>query len=156
MSAYLQCMERKCCVDSNILDTIDMRELGKELQEARKKRGLTQEAAAQLLNVARTTLTAIEKGDRHIRADELIKLARAYGRQVSDFVRPRPQIEPFQVQFRGPGHRTEEDEQRIAPKIAEFEELCRDYLELEEITEAPLVRKYPSQYEIAGLRVDQA
>jgi len=35
-------------MDTNILDTIDMRELGKELQQARIKRGLTQEEAAKL------------------------------------------------------------------------------------------------------------
>ncbi|HEX9989183.1 MAG TPA: XRE family transcriptional regulator [Chloroflexia bacterium] len=143
-------------MDDNILETINLRELGKALQEARKKRGLTQEAAAQLLELARTTLVAIEKGERRIKAGELIKLSRVYGRQVSDFVRPRPQIESFQVQFRGPSHLTEEHEEIIAPYIADFEELCRDYLELDEITQSPLVRKYPSEYQIAGLRPDHA
>lgn len=143
-------------MDDNILDTIDLRELGKRLQEARKKRGLTQEAAAQLMELARTTLVAIEKGERHIKAGELIKLSSVYGRQMSDFVRPRPQVESFQVQFRGPSHLTEEDGAKIAPFIASFEELCRDYLELEEITRSPLVRKYPSEYQIAGLRPDHA
>jgi len=46
-------------MDTNILDTIDMRELGKELQQARIKRGLTQEEAAKIIEVARTTITAI-------------------------------------------------------------------------------------------------
>ncbi len=143
-------------MDYNILDTIDLRDLGMELQAARKKRGLTQEAAARLVEFARTTLVAIEKGERRIKAGELIRLARVYGRQVSDFVRPRPQIESFQVQFRGPSHLTEEDEGKIASYINDFEELCRDYLELEEITKSPMVRKYPSEYQIAGLRPDNA
>ncbi len=143
-------------MDTNILDTIDMRELGKELQQARTKKGLTQEDAAKVIEVARTTITAIEKGERRIKADELIKLARAYGRQVSDFVRSRPKIEPFQVQFRGPALRSIEDEEKIAPYIDMLEELSRNYLELEEIEEAPLVRKYPPEYEIAGLRAEQA
>jgi Zn-dependent peptidase ImmA (M78 family)/DNA-binding XRE family transcriptional regulator len=143
-------------MDVNILDKIDMRELGKKLQDARKRRGLTQEAAAQLIEIARTTLVAIEKGERRIKAGELIKLAHVYGRQVGDFVRLRPQVESFQVQFRGPSSMTDEDEALIAPHISEFEELCRDYLELEEITGAPLVRRYPSEYQIAGLRPDRA
>lgn len=142
-------------MDTNILDTIDMRELGRELQQARTKRGLTQEDAARIIEVARTTITAIEKGERRIKADELIKLARAYGRQVSDFVRPRPEIEPFQVQFRGPSQRTSEDEAKIASYVIKLEELSRNYLELEQITGSPLVRKYPPEYEIAGLRTDQ-
>ena len=57
-------------MDTNILDTIDMRELGKELQQARIKRGLTQEEAAKIIEVARTTITAIEKGERLPCGDE--------------------------------------------------------------------------------------
>ncbi len=143
-------------MDTNILDTIDMRELGKELQQARTKRGLTQQDAAKIIEVARTTITAIEKGERRIKAGELIKLARAYGHQVSDFVRPRPKIEPFQVQFRGPAQRSSEDEAKITPYITELEELSRNYLELEQIEKAPLVHKYPPEYEITGLRTEQA
>ena len=127
-------------METNILDTIDMRELGKELQQARIKRGLTQEEAAKIIEVARTTITAIEKGERRIKADELIKLARAYGRQVSDFVRPRPKIEPFQPQFRGPVLRSAEDEAKIAQFVTLLEELSRSYLELEQIERAPLSR----------------
>jgi DNA-binding XRE family transcriptional regulator len=48
-------------MNKNILDTIDMRVLGKELQHARTKRELTQEEAAKVIDVARTTLTAIRK-----------------------------------------------------------------------------------------------
>ena len=147
-------------MESNILDSIDMRQLGKELQDARKHRGMTQEAAAEVLGVARTTITAIEKGERRIKAGELIRLARAYGRQVSDFVRQRPRFESFQpqlrAQFRGPYLLTAVDEQAIAPSLTTLEELCRDYLELEEIMEAPLVRKYPPIYEVAGLPTEQA
>lgn len=143
-------------MESNILDSIDMRQLGKELQEARKNRGMTQEAAAEALGVARTTITAIEKGDRRIKAGELIRLARAYGRQVSDFVGQRPRVESFQPQFRGPYLPTAEDEQAIAPSIKTLEELCHHYLELEEIMEAPLMRKYPPIYAVAGLPPEQA
>src|SRR5712692_1943898 len=143
-------------MDTNILDTIDMRELGKELQQARIKRGMTQEDAAKVIDVARTTITAIEKGERRIKAGELIKLAQAFGRQVSDFVRPSPKIEPFQVQFRGPYTRTDEDATAIATYIDELEQLCRNYLELEQITGSPLMRKYPLEYEIGGLRTAQA
>lgn len=140
----------------NILDTMDPRVLGRTLQEARKKRGLTQEAAASIIQVARTTLTAIEKGERRIKPGELIKLSQAYGRQVSEFVRQRPAIQPFRVQFRGPLARTERDAEQIAQSIDELEDLCRNYLELEAITEMPLVRKYPAEYQISGLSPEQA
>lgn len=141
-------------MEENILDKLDMRKLGRELQQARTKRGLKQAEAAQVLDVARTTITAIEKGERRIKADELIKLARAYGRQVNDFIRQRPQIEPFQVQFRGPSLRTEEEDSEISKSVDELEELSRDYLELEQITNSPLLKKYPNEYAIDGIRVD--
>ncbi len=143
-------------MNANVLDTIDLRELGKELQRAREKRGMTQQEAAQVIDVARTTLTAIEKGARRIRAGELIALARAYGRQVSDFVRQRPAIEPFQVQFRGQYGRVIEDNDAIKPYIDQLEELSRNYLELEQRLEAPLVRKYPPEYQYRGSETRQA
>lgn len=143
-------------MDVNILDTINTRELGKRLQEARQKRGLTQEDAAKILDVARTTITAIEKGERRLKASELIRLARAYGRQVSDFVRQRPAIESLQVQFRGPASLSQEDREAIAPQIGVFEEYCRDYLELENIAGSQQLRKYPAEYSIEGLSVEQA
>ena len=131
-------------MNASILDTIDIVVLGRNLQEARKKRGLTQEDAAKIIQVARTTMTAIEKGERRIKPGELIKLSQAYGRQVSDFVRERPAIQPFRVQLRGPLALANEDTDRIAQPIDELEELCRNYLELENITAAPLVRNYPA------------
>lgn len=143
-------------MEENILDKLDMRKLGRELQLARTKRGLTQADAAQILDVARTTITAIEKGERRLKADELIKLARAYGRQVTDFVRQRPQIEPFQIQFRGPYLRDEDEDSEISKYIDQLEEFSRDYLELEQITNSPLVKKYPNEYTIDGIRVDFA
>jgi Zn-dependent peptidase ImmA (M78 family) len=83
-------------------------------------------------------------------------LAQAYGRQVSDLVRSRPTIASFHVQYRGPVKPTNADQQSIDQAKYELEELCRNYLELEEITASPLVANYPPEYQIAGLRVDQA
>jgi Zn-dependent peptidase ImmA (M78 family)/transcriptional regulator with XRE-family HTH domain len=141
---------------ANILDNLNLRELGRELQQARKSSKYTQEEAAVIIGTARTTLTAIEKGERRIRPDELIKLARAYNRQVSDFVRPRPVIEPFEVQFRGPATLSDTDQARIEPLIAELQELSRNYVELEEIVGNPLPRRYPDEFSIAGLNLDMA
>ena len=137
----------KVSTDPQILDSLNPQELGGELSRARKRRGLTQEEAAKVIEVARTTITAIEKGDRKIRSGELIKLARAYGQQVSDFVRPRPIVEPFvpRIQFRGPFGRTELDDKDVEPFIESFEELCRDYLELEQLTQSPHSRRYPPE-----------
>ena len=141
---------------NNVLDNIDMQRLGELLQQARNKCGMTQADAAQVIDVARTTMVAIEKGERRLKPTELIKLARAYGRAVSDFVRQRPVIQPFKVQFREAYRRNEVEEQQIEPVILRLEELCRNYLELEEIMDAPLPQNYPHEYEVSGMPIEAA
>lgn len=143
-------------MDTNILETIDVHQLGIELQKARKQRGMTQEESAKLIGVARTTITAIEKGERQIRSTELVKLAHAYGRQIGDFVRSRPSIEPFRLQFRGPYQPNAKEAQEIEQARIRLEELCRDYLELEEIVGSAMVRNYPREYSVSGLKTDRA
>ncbi len=141
---------------TNILDNIDLRNLGDLLQQARKKCGMTQADAAKVIDAARTTIVAIEKGERRLKPNELIKLARAYGRAISDFVRPSPVIEPFAVQFRAAYQRSEQEEARIDPIIQRLEELCRNYLELEKIVDAPLPRNYPQEYDVTSMPIEAA
>src|SRR5919202_832313 len=141
---------------TNILDNIDLRTLGQLLEQARKKCGMTQADAATVIDAARTTMVAIEKGERRLKPTELIKLARAYGRSVSDFVRPRPVIQPFEVQFRAAYQRSQEEEVQIEPAILRLEELCRNYLELEEIMDAPLPQNYSREYEVTDKPIKAA
>lgn len=141
---------------TNILDHIDLRKLGELLQQARKKSGMTQADAAKVIDAARTTIVAIEKGERRLKPKELIKLARAYGRAVSDFVRSSPVTEPFEVQFRAAYQRNEQEESKITPIIQRFEELCRNYLELEKIMDAPLPRNYPQEYDVTNMPIEAA
>lgn len=54
-------------------------ELGERLRGARSGVNLTQDAAAALLGMARTTLVAIEKGQRVVKPSELLAFARLYG-----------------------------------------------------------------------------
>lgn len=143
----------------SILDTIDIIRLGKELQAARKQARLTQEDAASIIGVARTTITAIENGERKIKEGELIKLSRAYKRQLNDFLRPRPALETVEVtqaQFRSSYLRTDADNEAIQPALYELQDLCRDYLDLEQLLESPLIRNYPAEYQLGVLPVDQA
>ncbi len=143
-------------INTNILDTIDTRELGRELQAARKSRGMTQEEAAKVINAARTTLTAIEKGERRIKANELIMLAQTYGRQISDFVRPRPSLELTSIRLRGPAFLSEGDQQQLEQSVELLRQYAMDYLELEQIVGAPLTRKYPAEYATANTSAQQA
>ena len=61
--------------------------VGARLRVARETAGLTQADAASSIDVARTTLVAIEKGQRRIRTDELQRLARRYQTSVNALLR---------------------------------------------------------------------
>src|SRR5437867_10429691 len=87
-------------MEKHILDSIDPIILGARLQEARKARGVTQQDVADHMDMARTTLVAIEKGERRLTPQELIKLAAFYGRPVSEFVGRQTAVEGFVPQFR--------------------------------------------------------
>ncbi|MEM9944898.1 MAG: ImmA/IrrE family metallo-endopeptidase [Cyanobacteria bacterium P01_D01_bin.36] len=144
-------------MSTNVLETIDPRQLGESLQKARKKCGMTQAEAAQVIDAARTTLVAIEKGSRRLKPSEFLKLTRAYGRSISDFATADSvtnATEPFEVQFRAAYQRKPEEEARIAPAIEKFEELCHNYLELEQLMNAPMPRNYPAEYNISHMPVD--
>ena len=69
-------------MQQHAIETTDPRAIGRRLQEARKARGFTQREVAESLGVARTTITALEKGERRPRPVELITMARLYGRSV--------------------------------------------------------------------------
>jgi Zn-dependent peptidase ImmA (M78 family)/transcriptional regulator with XRE-family HTH domain len=142
-------------MENDILAQIDPRTLGNELKRARKQQKMRQEDAAQILKVARTTITAIEGGERRIRPDELIKLARAYNRPVSDFIRQKPVMEPFSnVQFRAPTKKNLVEEEEIEVSISFMEDLCRNYLELEQIVGGNLKKEYPPIYQHIGISLE--
>ena len=139
-------------------DSIDPRGLGRRLQEARKARGLTQQDAADAIEVARTTITALEKGDRRTRPDEVIRLASLYGKRVSDLVGPKEPVADFAVQFRTAADRVGsagiQDETREA--VRDFQDLCENYLYLEQLNGVSIGPNYPPQYPTAGTTPEAA
>lgn len=72
---------------TNGLSTIDPRELGERLRNARTSTEVTQEQAAQIIGVSRPTLVAIEKGQRRPLPEELVALADAYNTSSSELLR---------------------------------------------------------------------
>ena len=67
--------------DVNVVD------VGRRLRIAREAAGMTQAHVAANINAARTTLVAIEKGQRALRFAELRRLARLYGMSVNALLR---------------------------------------------------------------------
>ncbi|MBL8190839.1 MAG: ImmA/IrrE family metallo-endopeptidase [Acidobacteria bacterium] len=166
-------------MEKHILDSIDPIILGSRLQEARKSRGVTQQDVADHMDIARTTLVAIEKGERRLTPQELIKLAGFYGRTVSEFVGRQVTVEGFVPQFRttwskalsssataaASGVRSinrskkpsQDDLESEFEKVAvELQCLAEDYVELENICGMPMVKAYPPTYNISGTTSEQA
>ena len=69
------------------MEQISQIELGRRLKTARESAGVTQNEAADAITVARTTLVAMEKGDRRVRIEELQALARLYGVSANGLLR---------------------------------------------------------------------
>lgn len=134
----------------NILDEIDKKEVGRRLATARRQKGLKQQDVAESIGIGRTTMVAIEKGERRVKPEELLTLAEIYEREVGDFVRPLPAMEPAIAQFRGPMYKTDEDFDNVSPYIDTLEELARNYWELEEILNKSVKNKYPPELQYAG------
>src|SRR6267143_3209498 len=125
-------------MEKHILEQLDPRVLGSRLQDARRARGLTQQAVADRLGVARTTLVAIEKGARRILADELIKLATIYGRPVSEFVAKQVVVGGFVPQFRASWKDVFVEDSELEQIASELQRLAEDYLERERLCNIPL------------------
>ena len=62
-------------------------EIGERLRVARESGKFTQSTAAEAIDVARTTIVAIEKGQRRVRMDELQKLATLYRTSANALLR---------------------------------------------------------------------
>jgi Zn-dependent peptidase ImmA (M78 family)/transcriptional regulator with XRE-family HTH domain len=140
-------------------DSIDATLIGERLSAARKARGMTQQQAAEELNLARTTVVAMEKGERRPKVAELVQFASLYGRQIGEFLRPSPvrEMDSFLVQFRAarapsdsPMNSSREED------IQRFKTLCERYLELEKMTAAPLLSRYPEPHVIEGTDPERA
>jgi Zn-dependent peptidase ImmA (M78 family)/DNA-binding XRE family transcriptional regulator len=129
------------------LEQVDPRTLGLRLQEARKAAGLTQQDVADQIGMARTTVVAIEKGERRIVPHELLQLASLYGRSVSGLVSKRIITESLVTQFRaaqretGPG---------FDQATEELQKRAEDYIELERIAGVPSANRFPPEYDTKG------
>lgn len=72
---------------TNSPDQMSHVEIGERLRKARDEAKLTQADAAAAAGMARTTLVAIEQGQRRIRMDELQCLAKLYGTSANALLR---------------------------------------------------------------------
>lgn len=142
-------------MSDNALDGVSPQVLGQRLRVARKARRLTQQDAADHLQVARTTIVAIEKGERRIRPLELVRLAEFYGLSVNQALRVRTG-EGLSVELRAVFASHAAVEEDLEPYVEELEQLCEDFVELERLSGAMGSRRYPEPYDISGVQPERA
>ncbi len=136
-------------------ESFESETLVERLRAARRSAGLTQHDAAERLGVARTTIVAMEKGERQVRPEELVELANIYGRQLNELLRQAPAPADFVSAFRLAPNEKIDTDQTIAA-VRQLEALADDYLELERLNGSPQIRRYPPVAEIAGLAAGEA
>jgi Zn-dependent peptidase ImmA (M78 family)/DNA-binding XRE family transcriptional regulator len=136
-------------------DAIDPIMLGRRLRDARRQRGLTQDAVARELGTARTAVVAMEHGQRRVQPRELVRLADLYGRPVHELVRPPVSDDDFVARFRACLERAPEPAV-LEQTVARFQQLAEDYLQLERILSMPLTASYPPSYDLRGVSSEAA
>lgn len=117
-------------------------ELGERLRVARESASVTQDAAAKAAGIGRTTLVAIEKGQRSARASELQVLSRHYGISVNSLLRREAVHVDLIPRFRS---LPETDDQGIVEAARVLNDLVRAEVELENVLGVHRLRNYPAE-----------
>ena len=117
-------------------------DVGERLRIARESAKITQAKAAEAINAARTTVIAIEQGQRRIRMDEIQKLAALFGTSVNAILRREAVHLDMVPRFR--------KLQQVADSAAEeaallLNDLVRAEVELENALGVQRSRNYPPE-----------
>lgn len=131
----------------------DRLRLAERLRAARMAADVTQQAAAAALGVSRPLLVSIEKGTRQVRPAELVTLARLYGIEIDELMRPQPPLETLGAQFRlALASRTDTGD--LEPLVGQLERLGDDFLDLARRSGVDLPRRYPATVKISPRDVE--
>ena len=143
-------------MSDHVPDRNDPRVLGASLRAARRAAGLTQQAVATELGMARTTVVAIEKGNRRVRASDIVKFADLYRRPVPELVGRRRTTEGFDAQFRAQEPHFPIPHADFAKAIYELQTLAEGYVDLESELGAHEQRQFPPEYASEGVSIRDA
>lgn len=124
------------------LDHLTDHELGQRLRIARESAKLRQEDAAERLGMSRTTVVAIEKGDRRARIDEVRAFAQLYRTSVNALLRDEAVHVDLAPKFRkhfGKGDMAIEEAAKLMAELAQAE------TEMEALLGIRRVRNYPPE-----------
>lgn len=124
------------------LNQIDPIILGERLRLARESKQITQAIAAEVIGAARTTLVAIEKGQRKLKIFELKKLADFYNCSVNSFLREEAIHVDLVPRFRKQVTSHSNEGEKAALVMAK---LAKAEVELENVLGVRRSRNYPPE-----------
>ncbi len=128
-------------------------ELGERLRAARSGVNLTQDAAAASLGIARTTLVAIEKGQRPVRPDELLAFSRLYGVSAGKLTSPDAVHVDLSAKFRRAAGK--EASKAVTQALGLLNRLATGAVQLERLLGQELRTDYPPPIRINPHIVNQ-
>ena len=124
------------------LEHLSPEQAGERLRLARGAKKLKQAEVAEQLNIARTTLVAIEQGQRKARIDEVRQLAKLYGVSINELLREEAIHADLTPKFRKL-FSNQDDAAEAAAKL--LSDLARAEAELENILVVKRQRNYPPE-----------
>ena len=127
---------------STAFDGLVPSDLGERLRMAREAAKVTQASAATALDVARTTIVAMEQGQRRVRLEELQLLVRLYGTSVNALLRREGLQVDLKPQFRRTPHGTDADVENASALLSD---LVKAEVELENLLGVQRARNYPPE-----------
>lgn len=137
---------------SLILELFPAEDMGERLRLAREDARITQAAAAVAAGIARTTLVAIEKGQRRVRLDELRALTGIYRITINELLRQEPIQINLLPQFRKVA---ESEDASVDQAVTLLNDLVRAEVELEQLLGISRSAVYPPETPILPGNVRQ-
>jgi Zn-dependent peptidase ImmA (M78 family)/DNA-binding XRE family transcriptional regulator len=137
---------------TDVIERIDPAVLGERLRLARTRAGFTQDDSARVIDISRTTLVAIEKGERRIRKDEFVALADYYGITSNQLLRETVVNVDLVPRFRALPQ-TQSSKAEAAALL--LNDLAAGEVELERLLGRAGIRNYPPERPIEPGDVDQ-
>jgi Zn-dependent peptidase ImmA (M78 family) len=128
-------------------DLLTTPETGERLRLAREAARVTQADAANAIQAARTTIVAIEQGQRRVRMDELQKLAKLYGTSVNAILRREAVHVDLAPKFR---KLIASDDEAAEEATELLTALAKAEVELENLLGVKRVPNYPPERPILG------
>jgi Zn-dependent peptidase ImmA (M78 family)/DNA-binding XRE family transcriptional regulator len=114
------------------MNSLQQLRIAEKIQYYRKKAKLTQEDLANKLGLARTSVTAMEKGERKLKSAEVLQISEILNIPLSELTR-ESSFDPreYKVQFRKfIGNNSSNEKEELA--MEEFYGYCEKYSELQE------------------------